>query len=65
MLCQFSTVRADRAGMGNQKSFSKLTSILPRKTYDNFQIDIQKSTQIKKSLANLFSKQKRNVGSCQ
>ena len=47
-LCEFSSVWADRAGLGSQKSFSKMTSILPRKTHDNFQIDIQKITQIKK-----------------
>ena len=61
-LCEFSTVWADRAGLGSQKSFSKLTSILPRKAHDNLQIDIQKITQIKKSLAPSFSNQKRNVG---
>ena len=65
MLCEFSTVWADRAGLGSQKSFSKLTSILPRKTHDYFQIDIQKITQIVKSLAPLFSNQKRNVVSAQ
>ena len=52
-LCEFSTVWADRAGLGSQKSFSKLTSILPRKTHDYFQIDIQKITQIVESLKNL------------
>ena len=37
-LCEFSIIWADRAGLGSQKSFSKMTSILPRKTHDNFQI---------------------------
>ena len=58
-------VWADRAILGSQKLFSKLTSIFPRKTHDNFQIDIQKITQIRKSWAPSFSNQKRNVGSSQ
>jgi hypothetical protein len=32
-----------------QKLFFKLTTISPRKTQDNFQINIQKNTQIRKS----------------
>ena len=32
----------------SQKLFSKLTTISPRKTQDNFQINIQKNTQIRK-----------------
>ena len=39
----------------SQKSFSKLTTIAPRKTQDNFEINIQKTTLIKKSWAPLFS----------
>ena len=58
-LCEFSTVWADWAGLGSQKSSSKLTSILPRKTHDYFQIDIQKITQIKKSLAPSYLKPKK------
>ena len=50
-LCEFSTVLADRADLGSQTLFSKLTTISPRKTYDNFQINIQKITQIRKSWA--------------
>ena len=42
------------------RNYSKLTTIFPRKTYDNFKIDIQKFTQIRKSWAPLFSNQKRN-----
>ena len=49
----------------SQKSFPKLTTIFPRKTQDNFEIDIQKNTQIGKSWAPLFTNQKRNVGSKQ
>ena len=54
-LCEFSTVWADRADLGSEKLFSELTSIFSRKTHDNFQIDIQKINQIKKSWAPLFS----------
>ena len=61
-LCEFSTVWADRDGLGSQKSFSKLTSILPRKTYDNFLIDIQKITQIRKKLGSLIFKPKKECG---
>ena len=43
----------------SQKSFTKLTTILPRKTQDNFKNDIQKSTLIRKSWAPLFSNQKK------
>ena len=43
----------------SQKSFSKLTSIFPRKTQDNFKINIQKITLIRKSWAPLFSNQKK------
>ena len=43
----------------SQESFSKLTSIFPRKTLDNFRINIQKSTLIRKSWAPLFSNQKK------
>ena len=43
----------------SQKSFSKLTTISPRKTQDNFEINIQKTTLIKKSWAPLFSNQKK------
>jgi hypothetical protein len=46
----------------SQKLFSKLTTIFPRKTQDNFKIDTQKITQIRKSWAPLFSNQKRIVG---
>jgi hypothetical protein len=49
----------------SQKLFSKLTSISPRKTQDNFQINIQKSTQIRKSWVPSFSNQKRSIGSRQ
>ena len=49
----------------SQKLFSKLTTISPRKTQDNFEINIKKSTQIRKSWAPSFSNQKRNVGSSQ
>jgi hypothetical protein len=49
----------------SQKLLSKLTTISPRKTQDNFQINIQKSTQIRKSWAPSFSNQKRNIGSRQ
>ena len=42
-------VWADWADLGSQKVFSKLTTISPRKTYENFQINIQKITQIKKN----------------
>ena len=45
-----------------QKSFSKLTTIAPRKTQDNFKINIQKTTLIRKSWALLFSNQKENIG---
>ena len=61
-LCEFSTVWADRAGwaeLGSQELFSKLTSIFPRKTHDNFKINIQKMTQIRKSWAPSFSNQKK------
>ena len=47
----------------SQKLFFKLTSISPRKTQDNLQINIQKITQIWKCWAPSFSTQKRNVGS--
>ena len=47
--CEFLNVWVDRADLGSQKSFSKLATIFPRKTHDNFQIDIQKITQIRKS----------------
>ena len=47
----------------SQKLFSKLTSISPHKTHDNFQINIQKDTQIRKSFAASFSNPKRNIGS--
>jgi hypothetical protein len=57
-LCEFSVVWADRADLGSQKLFSKLTSISPQKTHDNFQIDIQKFTQIRKSWAPSFLNQK-------
>ena len=50
-LCEFSIVWADRTDLGSQKLFSKLTTISPSKTYDNFQINIQKITQIRKSWA--------------
>ena len=43
----------------SQKSFSKLTTIAPRKTQDNFEINIQKTTLIRKSSALLFSNQKK------
>ena len=46
----------------SQKLFSKLTTISPHKTQDNFQINIQKITQIRKSWAPSFSNQNRNVG---
>ena len=46
----------------SQKSFSKLTTITPRKTQDNFKINIQKNTLIRKSWALLFSNQKENNG---
>ena len=36
---------------------------LPRKIHDNFQIDIQKISQIRKSWAPSFSNHKTNVGS--
>ena len=49
----------------SQKLFSKLTAISPFETQDNFQINIQKITQIRKSWAPLFSNQKMNVGSRQ
>ena len=49
----------------SQKLLSKLTTIFPRKTQDNFQINIQKSTQIRKSWAPSFSNQNRNIGSRQ
>ena len=49
----------------SQKLFSKLTTISPRKTQDNFEINIQKSTQIRKSWAPSFSNQKRDIGSRQ
>ena len=42
--CEFLNVWVDRADLGSQKSFSKLATIFPRKTHDNFQIDIQKIT---------------------
>ena len=42
----------------SQKSFSKLTTITPRKTQDNFKINIQNDTLIRKSWAPLFSNQK-------
>ena len=42
----------------SQKSFSKLTTISPRKTQDKFEINIQKTTLIRKSSALLFSNQK-------
>ena len=42
----------------SQKSFSKLATISPRKTQDNFKINIQKNTLIRKSWAPLFSNQK-------
>jgi hypothetical protein len=64
-LCEFSTVWADRADLGSQKLFSKLTSIFPRKTHDNFQFNIQKITQVRKRWSPLFLNHKRNVGSSQ
>ena len=57
-LCQFSTVWADQADLGSQRLFSKLTKMSPRNTYANFQIIIQKITQIRKSWALSFSNQK-------
>ena len=61
-LCEFSTVLADQADLACQKLFSKLTTISPRKTCDNFQIDTQKITQIRKKWTPSFSNQKkRNV----
>jgi hypothetical protein len=48
-----------------QKLFSKLTAIFPHKTQDNFQINFQKSTQIRKSWVHLFSHQEKNIGSRQ
>ena len=56
---------ADWADFGSQKVFSKLTTIFPRKTYDNFHIEIQKITQIRKSWAPSFSNQKWNGASSQ
>ena len=47
----------------SQKLVSKLTEFSPRKTQDSLQINIQKSTQIKKSWAPSFSNPKRNIGS--
>jgi hypothetical protein len=41
------------------KLFFKLTTISPRKSQDNFKINIQKSTQIRKSWAPSFSNQKK------
>jgi hypothetical protein len=49
----------------SQKLFSKLTTISPCKTQDNFEINIQKRTQIRKSWAPSFSNQKRYIGSRQ
>jgi hypothetical protein len=49
----------------SQKLFSELTTIFPRKTQDYIQINIQKSTQIRKSWAPSFSNQNRNIGSRQ
>ena len=49
------------AKLGSQKLFFKLTSIFPQKIHDNFQLEIQKITQIRKSWAPSFSNQKRNV----
>ena len=43
----------------SQESFSKLTTISPRKTQDNFKINIQKNTLIRKSWTPLFSNQKK------
>ena len=45
----------------SQKSFTKLTTILPRKTQDNFKNDIQKSTLTRKSWAPLFLNQKKTM----
>ena len=59
---EFSTVWANRADLGSQISFSKLTGIFPRKTHDNFQFNIQKRSQIRKIWAPMFSNQKRNAG---
>jgi hypothetical protein len=38
----------------SQKLFSKLTSILPRKTQDNYKIDIESLTQIRKGSRDRF-----------
>ena len=46
-LCEFSSVWADRADLGSRKLFFILATISQRKTYDNFQISIQKITQIR------------------
>ena len=62
-LCEFSTVWADRAHLGSQKSFSKLTAVLPCKTHDNFQIKIQKITKMRKNWTPSFSNQKKDFGS--
>ena len=57
-LCEFSIVWADQAGLGSQKSFSKLTSILPRKTQDNFQIDTQKFPKLENKTRDCFQTKK-------
>ena len=43
----------------SQKSFSKLTLNTPHKIHDNYKINIQKSTLIRKSWAPLFSNKKK------
>ena len=64
-LYEFSTVWVDWAYLGSQKLFSKLTSVLPRKTQDNFEIDIEKYVQITNRIKGSFSNVKRNLGSIQ
>ena len=49
---------------GQSEILSNLTAIFPRETHDNFQIDIQKITQIVKSLAPSFSNQKKECCFC-
>ena len=49
----------------SQKLLSKLSTISPRKTQDNFEINMQKITLIRTWWAPLYSNQKRNVSSKQ
>ena len=46
----------------SQKLFTKLTSILPRKTQDNFQIDIQKLPKLENKTRDCFQTKKVMLG---